>query len=725
MNVSSYMAKKKNRTKTRSRSKKQTSHHALKDMAMQVLDANLTKAYSPRNIAKKLNLSDKASKDALYSIMEDLEEQGKVRRISREKYQSTSEPKYLIGEVDFVNPRYAFIICDELEQDIRVSADYLMNALDGDRVKVLSYGPGFNDRRPEGEVVEIVERRRKDYVGRLEMSPRYAFVVPDSKKMHHDIFVRLEDLHGASHGDKVIVSLTEWPSEDKSPVGKVTRVLGPAGENNAEIHSIMAEFELPFEFPYAVLEETRKMKAGITKKEIAKRRDFREITTFTIDPEDAKDFDDALSIRKLENGLWEIGVHIADVTHYLQEGTSLDDEASTRATSVYLVDRVIPMLPEKLSNELCSLRPHEEKLTFSAVFEIDDQARVKNEWFGRTIIYSDYRFTYEEAQERIESGKGDFATEIIQLNQLAKKLRAERLAKGAINFETTEVRFRLDSLGNPLEVIPKIRKDAHKLIEEFMLLANKKVAEYVFKYKKRGEKNTFVYRTHDFPDVEKIVEFREFAQRFGYKLNTEKDSISHSLNQLMDKLEGKPEQDILQTLAIRTMAKAKYTTEAKGHFGLAFNHYTHFTSPIRRYPDVMSHRLLQHYLDAGKPVDRDHYERECEHSSEMERRAAEAERASVKYKQVQFMQQQAEGTIFSGIVSGVTEWGIYVDMVETKCEGMVRMADMRDDYYEYDAKNFRVIGRRYKRIIALGDKVKVKVLDTDIDRRTIDLAFVK
>lgn len=721
------MAKKNNKTKTRSRRsrKKAYTNAALEEMVLSVLNANLTKAYSPRQIAKKLEISDKASKEALYGVLEVLEDQGKVRRISREKYQSTSEPTYLIGQVDFVNSRYAFIVCDELEQDIKVSADYMMNALDGDLVKVLSYGPGYGDRRPEGEVVEVVERRRKDFVGRLEMSPRFAFVVPDSKKMHHDIFVRLEDLHGASHGDKVIVTLTEWPAEDKSPVGKVTKVLGPAGENNAEIHSIMAEFDLPFEFPFEVLEETRKMKAGITKKEIAKRRDFRDVTTFTIDPEDAKDFDDALSIKKLENGLWEIGVHIADVTHYLREGTSLEDEASMRATSVYLVDRVIPMLPEKLSNELCSLRPREEKLTFSAVFEMDDEARVKSEWFGRTIIYSDHRFSYEEAQERIESGKGDFAEELIHLNQLAKKLKRERFARGAINFETTEVRFRLDSLGNPLEVIPKIRKDAHKLIEEFMLLANKRVAEFVYNYKKRREKNTFVYRTHDYPDVEKVNQFREFAQRFGHKLDISEEAISYSLNQLMDKLEGRPEQDILQALAIRTMAKAKYTTEAKGHFGLAFKHYTHFTSPIRRYPDVMVHRLLQHYLDNGKPVDREPYEQECEHSSEREKKAAEAERASIKYKQVQFMQQQPEDKVYNGIVSGVTEWGIFVEMVETKCEGMVRMSDMTDDYYEFDADNFRVIGKKRKRIIALGDKVKVKVIHTDIDRRTIDLEFVR
>ncbi|MEO0332106.1 MAG: ribonuclease R, partial [Bacteroidota bacterium] len=504
---------------------------------------------------------------------------------------------------------------------------------------------------------------------------------------------------------------------------KVTRVLGKAGEHQAEMHSIIAEFGLPFDFPKSVEQEADKIRAGITKKEIAKRRDFRQVTTFTIDPVDAKDFDDALSIQKLDNGLWEIGVHIADVTHYLQLDTALEEEAQDRATSVYLVDRVIPMLPEKLSNELCSLRPEEEKLTFSAVFEMDNEGQIKREWFGRTVIYSDRRFAYEEAQERIDTQKGDFAEEIIQLNNLAKKIRNERFGQGAISFETTEVRFRLDEDGTPVEVIPKVRVDAHKLIEEFMLLANKKVAEFVYNYQNKKEKNTFVYRVHDYPNVEKIADFAQFAQRFGYKLHTTDDKISNSINELMLAVEGKPEQDILQSIAIRTMAKAIYTTEAKGHFGLAFKHYSHFTSPIRRYPDVMTHRLLAHYLDGGKSLDAEPYEKLCEHSSEREKRAADAERASVKYKQVEYMTKR-EQQEFDGIVSGVTEWGVYVEMVQSKCEGMVRMADMNDDYYEFDAQNFRVIGRRRKRIIALGDKVKVKVIKTDLDRRTIDLEFV-
>ena len=695
---------------------------ALEQQVMEALNANLTKAYSPTQLIRQLKLTSKSAKSTLVSLLSKLEKEGKVRSLTRGKYQTTTEPSFILGKVDFVNPRFAFIVSDELEQDMRVEAYELQNALDGDTVKIISYGAGTADRRPEGEVVEVVERGRTQYVGRLEMSARYAFVIADHRKMYDDIYVKREDLNGASNGDKVIVDIIEWPVDDRNPVGKVSRVLGPAGENNAEIHSIMAEFDLPFEFPPEVEKEAQKMRAGITKKETAKRRDFRPVTTFTIDPLDAKDFDDALSIQKLDNGNWEVGIHIADVTHYLRPGTALDDEATDRATSVYLVDRVIPMLPEKLSNELCSLRPHEEKLTFSAVFELNEQAHIQQEWFGRTVIYSDRRFAYEEAQEVMDTQQGDYVKELTKLNQLAKQLRKQRFAQGAVNFETTEVKFRLDEEGNPLEVIPKVRKDAHKLVEEFMLLANRQVARFAFNIKNRGEKNTFVYRTHDYPNLEKITEFAEFAQRFGYKLQVTEEAVSRSLNKLMTDVEGKPEQDILQSIAIRSMAKAKYTTEANGHFGLAFDHYSHFTSPIRRYPDVMTHRLLQHYLDGGTPPEREPYEQQCEHSSGREKLAADAERASVKYKQVQYIAGH-EDQVFEGIVSGVTEWGVYVELVANKCEGMIRMNDLNDDYYDYDAKSYRIIGRRRGRIIALGDKVQVRVLDTDIDRRTIDLTL--
>ena len=716
---------KKNKQKTRTRNKhKQEINNELKEEALHFLDANLSKAYSTRQITRRLGLTDNRSKAHMQGILEALEREGKIRQVFRNKFQSTTEPATLVGRVDYVNPRYAFVVCEGVEYDVKVQSEDLMEALDGDIVKVISYGKGFRDRSPEGEVVELIERGRTTYVGRVELSENYAFVVPDYRKMYLDIFVRPENLKGAKDRDKVIVEITQWPTADKNPVGKVTQVLGPAGENNAEIHSIMAEFGLPLEFPGEVLKEVEKIKAEITKKEMAKRRDFREITTFTIDPEDAKDFDDALSFKKLKNGHMEVGIHIADVTHYVQPGSLVDKEGFNRATSVYLVDRVSPMLPERLSNFLCSLRPHEDKLTFSAVFELDPHANIINEWFGRTIIHSDHRFSYEEAQERLDTHKGSFAKELNTLNRLAHKLRKTRFDEGAINFETTEVKFRLDEQGNPLEVIPKVRKDAHKLIEEFMLLANKRVAEFVYNYKKREEKNTFVYRTHDYPDAEKIQNFALFAQRFGHKLKIDSTSIANSLNELSRKIEGKPEENVLQALAIRSMAKAKYSTEAKGHFGLAFEHYTHFTSPIRRYPDMMAHRLLQHYLRGGTPEEQELYEKKCEHASEMEKRASDAERASIKYKQVQFMENKKDQP-FAGIVSGITEWGVFVEIEETKCEGMVRIADMRDDYYEFDAKNFRLIGKRKKRMITLGDKVKVHVIATDIDRRTIDLEFIK
>ena len=571
-------------------------------------------------------------------------------------------------------------------------------------------------------MVEIVKRNRNKFVGRIEVSANFAFVIPDFRKIHQDFFVYPENINGAKTNDKVVIEVVSWADEDKKPEGKVVQVLGKAGENEAEIHSIMAEFDLPFRFPEEVERESETIDEGITKQEIKQRRDFRDVTTFTIDPEDAKDFDDALSFKKLDNGHYEIGVHIADVTHYVKPNSLLEKEAFDRATSVYLVDRTIPMLPERLSNGLCSLRPNEDKLTFAAVFEMDAKGKVIDEWFGRTIIHSDKRFSYEEAQEVLETGRGPYSEELTILNDLAKKLRKLRFSKGAINFETTEVKFKLDEKGIPLAVIPKIRKDAHKLIEEFMLLANKFVATFVYNYKKGKEKNTFVYRIHDFPDPDKVKDFALFAKQFGHRMNVEEASISQSLNKLMNDIEGKPEQHVLEQLAIRTMAKAKYSTDPKGHFGLAFDHYSHFTSPIRRYPDMMAHRLLQHYLDEGKPVSKTDYEERCEHSSEREKRAADAERASIKYKQVEFMT-YAEKKDYQGLISGVTEWGIYVEIIETKCEGMIRMADMTDDFYEFDEKNYRIIGKKTGKIFRLGDRINVRIKKTDIDRRLIDLVF--
>ncbi|UII33813.1 ribonuclease R [Fulvivirga ulvae] len=688
---------------------------------LSLLNSNYNKVYTASQVAKKLGYRRKDYNREIPYVLSDLHRSGKIIQLTNGSYKSVSEAEFLIGKLDHVNPRFAYLLTPDDKEDVYIKAQDINFAMDGDTVKVQLKGAG-DGRKPEGRVVEIVERAREQFVGRIEFSPRFAFVIADNKKIHQDIFVKLDATHGARHNDKVIVKVTQWPAHDKSPEGEIVNVLGPAGDNEAEIHSIMAEFDLPFEFPEHIEQEAEKISDKITKNEIEKRRDFRDVLTFTIDPEDAKDFDDALSFQVLENGNYEIGIHIADVTHYVLPNTTLEKEAFDRATSVYLVDRTVPMLPERLSNGLCSLRPREDKLTFAAVFEMDDKANVQKEWFGRTIIHSDRRFTYEEAQASIETGLGDLVQELQKLNDLAKKLRKERFNKGAVNFETTEVKFKLDEKGKPLGIIPKVRTDAHKLIEEFMLLANRKVAAFVYEMKKGEDKNTFVYRTHDYPNPEKVDSFAQFAKKFGHDLKTDQGSISQSLNSLMTTIEGRPEENVLQQLAIRSMAKAKYTTEAMGHFGLAFKHYTHFTSPIRRYPDMMVHRLLQHYLDKGKSVDKKDFEEKCIHSSEREKRAADAERASIKYKQVEFMQ-SVEDRIFDGIISGVTEWGIFVEIVETKCEGMVRMVDMKDDYYEFDEKNYRVFGRRNKKMYTLGDKVHVTVKSTDIDRRTIDLEF--
>ena len=697
----------------------------IEPLIVEFLNQTPGRGYQVKQILKGLGVRDAKSKGVVSEVIFGLEARGVVKKLRNGSFTIEGEQKTITGVVDSVNARFAYVVPDgDAEQDdIWVSKEDLLGAMDDDKVKVV-LKPKKHGKSPEGKVVEVLTRHRDEFVGRIEMNTRYAFVVPDFKKMFHDIYVKYEDLNGAKHNDKVIVKITEWPERDKKPEGIVQRVLGKAGEHNAEIHSIIAEFGLPLEFPDKVNEDAEAIPAKITSKEIKKRKDFREITTFTIDPDDAKDFDDALSLRTLENGNVEVGVHIADVTHYVEPKSALEEEAVDRATSVYLVDRTIPMLPERLSNGLCSLRPQEEKLTFSAVFELDAEAKIKNEWFGRTIIYSDRRFTYEEAQERIDSGEGDFSEEINQLNGLARLLRKKRFQQGAVNFETVEVKFKLNENGTPLGVVPKVRKEAHMLIEEFMLFANKKVAEFIYSKHKGANPLTFVYRTHDSPDPEKLDTFAKFANRFGHNMDFEKGGVSKNLNVLMDKITGRPEQNVLEQLAIRSMAKAKYTTAEKGHFGLAFPHYTHFTSPIRRYPDMMVHRLLQHYLDGGKSADKEEYEELCLHSSEREKRAADAERASIKYKQVEYMS-LVEKKDFPGIVSGVTEWGVFVEISETKCEGMVRISDMTDDYYEFDEQNYRIVGKRNKRMISLGDKVTVRVKATDIDRRTIDLIFVE
>lgn len=704
-------------TKKKKRGGSPANFSDLKQLIKELMSDSELRKISHKQLIKRLGVKDKKTKNIIKAI---LKESGGSRSKGASGGLRGSIPTEITGKVDYVNPRFAYIISDELERDVKVKSENLRYALDDDLVKVQIFKVAARDGHAEGKVVEILNRNRKEFVGRVQPSGNFAFVIPDFRKMYFDIFVAPSNMMNAQPDDKVVVEIVQWPSRNKNPEGKITRVLGKSGENEAEIHSIMAEFGLPFKFPDQVSRQADKLDDGVVPDEVANRRDFRDTTTFTIDPLDAKDFDDALSLRKLENGYYEVGIHIADVTHYVRPNTLLEKEAGERATSVYLVDRTIPMLPEKISNELCSLRPNEDKLTFSAVFELDENAHIKNEWFGKTVIHSDRRFTYEEAQERIESKSVDYFAELTTLNELALKLRVERFMRGSINFETTEVRFDLDENGKPLSLRVKERKDAHKLVEEFMLLANKRVAEFVHKMKKGKVKNTFVYRTHDYPDPEKLNAFSIFAKKFGHELHIEETAISRSLNNLIEDIEGKPEQNVLQTLAIRSMAKAKYTTEPKGHFGLAFQHYTHFTSPIRRYPDMMVHRMLLHYLENGNSLDKEKYEKKCQHSSDMEKIAADAERASIKYKQVEFMETMI-GEAFDGIVSGVTEWGIFVEITQTKCEGMVRLSDLNDDYYIFEPDQFRVIGQNTKKTITLGDDVFVKVVRTDINRRTIDL----
>jgi ribonuclease R len=735
--------------------KEQIYKDKIKAEILEFFQLNEETAWSLNQVHKAFAVRDRKTKDLFGDLMIELHKDKKLIRMSEGHYMIDASTEFLEGRMDQVNVRFGFVIVEGREGDILVNARDLNGAIDGDTVKVLvATKKKKSTDKTEGEVVEIVKRGRTDIVGTIEIMPNYAFVVASSKKIYGDIFVSKNDLKNAQHGDKVIVKITKYAEEERKMEGVVAEVLGKSGENNTEMHAILAEFGLPISFPLNIEKEADNIPTKISLSEIKKRRDFRKITTFTIDPIDAKDFDDALSFEFLENGNYEIGVHIADVTHYVTPESALEQEAFMRATSVYLVDRVVPMLPEKLSNGLCSLRPNEDKLTFSAVFEVTPKAKVVKEWFGRTVIHSDKRFSYEEAQEELldignqllvpgmsdeelpsvneESSKtniqlpvtNNYSTELNILNQLAHKLREERFAKGAVNFETVEVKFQLDEGGKPLGIYQKVRVDAHKLIEEFMLLANKKVAEYVFNLKKAEPRNTMVYRTHDAPDPEKLKNFSTFAKRFGYNVDTEVARISQSFNELMHDVEGKPEQNILENLAVRTMSKAKYSTDPIGHFGLAFPFYSHFTSPIRRYPDMMAHRMLQHYLDGGQPLERAPWELRCKHSSEREKMAAEAERASIKYKQVEYMSMMDDDKVWDGIISGVAEFGIFVEITETASEGMIRMMDLKDDFYEYDRENYIIVGQRNGKVYTFGDKLQVKVKECNLARRSMDLLLV-
>ena len=704
----------------------------LNDEIYSFFDLNYERAFSLNEIHKAFSVKDRRTKELFQAVVEDLAESNKLLRHSDGTYTVDTGLRYRTGRVEHANARFAFLVSEEHpDNDVWIATEDLNGAMDGDVVKVAVWqgskrsGRRSDGRRAEGEVKEILERRHATVVGTLEQTgPRFATLVPDSRRIYEEFYVPAAALNGAKAGEKVILRVTQFPEFGKRAEGEVAEVLGKAGENNTEMHAILAEFGLPYHFDEAVDAEANAISDQLTEEDLKGRRDFRAITTFTIDPVDAKDFDDALSVEFLENGHVRVGVHIADVTHYVKPGTLLEREASQRATSVYLVDRTVPMLPEKLSNNLCSLRPHEDKLTFSAVFELTPEAKVVNEWFGRTVIHSDHRFAYEGAQEVLDGKvEGPFRHELLTLNDLAKKLRAERFAHGAVNFETVEVRFRLDEVGKPLGVFQKVRVDAHKLIEEFMLLANKRVAEFVFHQKKDDPRNTMVYRIHEAPDIDKLQTFATFAQKLGYKLKIDGTNVSRALNHLMESVEGKPEQNVIESLAVRTMAKARYSTDPVGHFGLAFEHYSHFTSPIRRYPDMMAHRLLQHYLDGGQPADRAAYESQCKHSSERERVAAEAERASIKYKQVEFMSELL-GEEFDGLITGVTEFGMFVEITETACEGLVKMSDLKDDFYELDKQNYRIVGKRSGRVFTFGDPVRVRVKETNLARRSMDLELV-
>ncbi|MCE6990696.1 ribonuclease R [Dyadobacter sp. CY323] len=696
-------------------------------------DLNSEHSFRTFDVHDHFGVQDKKVRQLFNEILHELEEAGRLVYNNGSYTASVDKPvnKGLTGRVDRVNKSFGFVIVEGLDDDIYVEADFLNGAWDGDIVTVqpLSKGSrgsrGGRDggkNRVEGKVTDIVQRSSAEIVGIIEINERFAVVQPDNKKLFDPIFLEIDETDEAADGDKVIVKVTEWPTRRSQAAGKIVTVLGKAGNNDVEMHAILAEFGLPYHFPEIVEAEAQKIPDKIAAKDIKKRRDIRNVLTFTIDPVDAKDFDDALSVQYLDDGNVEVGVHIADVSHYVLPGTELEKEAFRRATSVYLVDRTVPMLPEKLSNNLCSLRPNEDRLAFSAIFEMTPKGKVTKQWFGRTVIHSDRRFSYEEAQQVLDSGEGDHVQELNTLNTLAKILRKERFKNGAINFETPEVRFRLDPDGKPLGIYQKERHDSNKLIEEFMLLANKQVAEYVYSLSKGEVKNTMVYRVHEAPDPDRLKTFATFIAKLGLKLELEEENkIAKSMNSMLAKVEGRPEQNLIESLAVRTMAKARYSTADLGHFGLAFKRYSHFTSPIRRYPDVMAHRLLQHYLDGGASVDDEEYEAASKHSSERERLAAEAERASIKYKQVEFMSMMDKDLEFDGIITGVTEFGIFVEITATASEGLIRMTDLGDDYYELEKENYRIVGQRTKKIYTFGDTVKVKVKDTNLARRSMDL----
>ena len=705
-------------------------NHKLQEIGrfiLRFMNEKSSKIYNYKQIADGIDYKNPRQREQVIQALHKLIADDRIKEVEKGKYIVNLKIEgTLTGVIDFNQTGNAYVKVDGLDEDIFIHSKNVKHALQGDTVLIVTYH--FKGKKLEGSVLEVLERSREEFVGTFQLIKHkdFGFVVSDKKSINTDIFIPKGKMLDANDGDKVLVKMLRWDSNSKNPEGEIIKVLGAPGEHETEIHSILAEYGLPYSFPEEVEKEANEIDRQIHDSEVAKRRDMRNILTFTIDPKDAKDFDDALSIRKLQNGNWEIGVHIADVSHYVTPGTSLDDEAYDRATSVYLVDRVVPMLPEVLSNDVCSLRPNEDKFTFSAVFELDDNANVLNQWFGRTVTHSDRRFTYEEAQERIETKQGDLAEEILTLDRLAKILRKDRINKGAITFDRSEVRFNLDENNEPVGVYFKISKDSNHLIEEFMLLANRKVSEFI-SLNGKGERTnlTFIYRVHDDPDPVKLEALREFVGTFGYQMNlANTKKVAESLNKLLKDVKGKGEENMIETLAMRSMSKAVYSTDPIGHYGLGFEFYTHFTSPIRRYPDLIAHRLLQHYLDGGKSVSQQEYEEKCKHCSNMERLAADAERDSIKFMQVKFMEKHV-GEVFTGVISGVAEFGFWVQIPENGAEGLIKLRDLMDDSYMFDAKNHLVYGTRTGNQYQLGDKVKIKVMKANLIQKQLDFKIVE
>ncbi len=712
------------------RKKKSVDKNSFLDTVLSVFAYHPFESFNFKQVSHALNIHDKSSRNLIKEMLGKLEEMGAITAIKRGKYKLNPEHispelthSVISGKVDMKQTGKAYVISDEVDQDVFIAPNNTNHALHGDKVTVQLF-PKRKGRKLEGQITEVLKRAKSEFVGTVELNDNFAFLIPDVKNMPVDIYIPGDKIHDAENGEKAVARMTNWPEHMNNPFGEIVEVLGEPGNNEVEMHSILSEFDFPLRFPNSVEKDAEHIDTTISSKELSKRRDFREVFTCTIDPKDAKDFDDALSLKKLDNGNWEVGIHIADVSHYVQPESKIDEEALKRATSVYLVDRVVPMLPEKLSNDVCSLRPGEDKLAFSAVFEMDEDANVQEEWYGKTVINSDRRFNYEEVQDILEHGEGQYNDRIIVLQHLASILRDRRFKKGSINFKSTEVRFELDDNGKPLAAHIKEQKESNQLIEEFMLLANRKVAERVGRKRGQSDPKTFIYRIHDEPNPDKLQQFSEFVRRLGYKLKlNSRSGLARTFNDLFDQVEGKGEEAMIETIAVRTMAKAEYSTQNIGHYGLAFKYYTHFTSPIRRYPDLMVHRLLQRYLEKKPSVNPAEYEEKCIHSSEMERKAIEAERASIKYKQAEYMLDKV-GKEFDGLISGVSKWGLFVQLNEAKAEGLVAMADLNDDFYILDDENYQLVGRRYKQVYKLGDPVRVKVKSIDLHKKQMDFLMV-